>query len=341
MKLHHLTSDSLVTIQFADRKEAHPGERLYGRVYLKRPLLVLRGDRFILRDPSTKRTVGGGTVLLPYFSRHMVPSIANVPYASFEKGDIRDIVPALLRKTDVAVDAGTLGLMLNVWERDLPGLLAKGAKGAKGGRGEFEVSGNEVVSLERMGALKEKVMDAVSRYHREHPGDLGISDEGVAGVLGIRYQPALVKRAVEELVRDGLVTRKGPVVSSASHRPASGGLDARIEEEIKKKVVKGFAPTTMAELKTLPFKRQDLDRVLNYLDKRGILIKLKEGVYIPGTTLDEAREKLKEHLKAKERIKAAEFRDLLGCGRKFAIEVLEYFDKERFTLRQGDFRTLR
>ncbi|MEK7829421.1 MAG: SelB C-terminal domain-containing protein, partial [Deltaproteobacteria bacterium] len=39
--------------------------------------------------------------------------------------------------------------------------------------------------------------------------------------------------------------------------------------------------------------------------------------------------------------KAAEFRDVLGCGRKFAIELLEYFDKERITLRSGDYRVLR
>ena len=47
------------------------------------------------------------------------------------------------------------------------------------------------------------------------------------------------------------------------------------------------------------------------------------------------------HIKAKHGIKAAEFRDIMGCGRKLAIEILEYFDKERVTLRNGDVRTLR
>jgi selenocysteine-specific elongation factor len=332
LKFHHMTSDCLASIQFADRKEAQPGESLYGRVYLKRPLLILRGDRFILRDPSTHRTVGGGTALMPYFSRRMMPGMADVPYGSFEKGDLGEILPVLFRKTDLTVDRATLSLMLNVRDKDLKGLLAKT---------DYEVEAKEVVSLERLRGLKKKVMEIIEIYHTKHPGDLGIAEETIAGELGSRFHPPALKKVMDELVRNGLVVRNGPVVSSASHRPASGGVDAKIEEGIKKAVREGFNPTTMAELEKLPFKKQDLERVLNYLNRRGILIKLTEGVYIPGERLEEARKKLEDHLRDKGKIKAAEFRDLLGCGRKFAIEILEYFDKERLTLRQGDYRILR
>jgi selenocysteine-specific elongation factor len=51
--------------------------------------------------------------------------------------------------------------------------------------------------------------------------------------------------------------------------------------------------------------------------------------------------KLMDHMQSRACIKASEFRDLLGCGRKLAIEILEYFDKSRVTLRKGDVRTLR
>jgi selenocysteine-specific elongation factor len=328
LKLHHLTNASLVTIRFVNKKEAAPGEPLYGRIYMKRPLLVLRGDRFILRDPSTQRTVGGGTALLPYFSRRLMPAIADTPYESLEKGELKDILPPLFRKSEVAVDRDILCLMLNLRKEDLPGLLDKGA---------FSAMGDEVVSLQRVKVLKQGVMDILSSYHREHPGDLGIREERLAGEVGTRS----VKMIIEELAGEGLISRGGTVISKASHRPTSGGVDARIEDEIKKTVAGGFNATTMVELKRLPFNRTDLERVLTYLNKRGILIKLKEGTYISGEALEAARGKLKEYLKDNGRIKAAQFRDLIGCGRKLAIEILEYFDKERLTLRQGDFRTLR
>jgi len=65
--------------------------------------------------------------------------------------------------------------------------------------------------------------------------------------------------------------------------------------------------------------------------------------YMAEGALKIARERLKASLRSSDgaRIKASEFRDALGVGRRLAIEILEYFDRERITLRQGDYRTLR
>src|SRR6185437_1440002 len=40
------------------------------------------------------------------------------------------------------------------------------------------------------------------------------------------------------------------------------------------------------------------------------------------------------------RFGAAEFRDRLENGRKVAIQILEYFDRQGFTLRRGDWRRI-
>ena len=40
------------------------------------------------------------------------------------------------------------------------------------------------------------------------------------------------------------------------------------------------------------------------------------------------------------RLAAAAFRDHAGIGRNLAIEVLEYFDRVRFTRRRGDTREI-
>ena len=50
---------------------------------------------------------------------------------------------------------------------------------------------------------------------------------------------------------------------------------------------------------------------------------------------------LKEKVEKSGSVSAAEFRDILGCGRKLAIEMLEYFDRMKITVRKGDTRTLR
>jgi selenocysteine-specific elongation factor len=41
------------------------------------------------------------------------------------------------------------------------------------------------------------------------------------------------------------------------------------------------------------------------------------------------------------RMTAAEFRDLLGTTRKYAVPLLEWLDAHAVTIRNGDYRTLR
>ena len=47
------------------------------------------------------------------------------------------------------------------------------------------------------------------------------------------------------------------------------------------------------------------------------------------------------HLQQHGSIDAQSFKELTGLTRKFAIPLLEYFDREKLTLRIGDRRVLR
>ena len=53
------------------------------------------------------------------------------------------------------------------------------------------------------------------------------------------------------------------------------------------------------------------------------------------------RRKLLAHLSAHGSVDAQSFKELTGLTRKFAIPLLEYFDREKVTLRIGDKRVLR
>ena len=94
-------------------------------------------------------------------------------------------------------------------------------------------------------------------------------------------------------------------------------------------------------IKDSPADAGEVKRVLRNMVERGGVVRLKEGLYISASSVSVAEEKLTAYLKDNATIKAADFRDLLGCGRKLAIEILEYFDGARVTLRSGDLRRLR
>ena len=71
LKLYHYSKEVVTKIRTIS-KVIKKGSTSYGRLYLREPLAMLRGDRFILRDTSENRTVGGGVVVLPHLKKQII-----------------------------------------------------------------------------------------------------------------------------------------------------------------------------------------------------------------------------------------------------------------------------
>lgn len=61
--LHHGSRDILARVAILDAPSASPGSRVLAGFTLTEPLPACRGDRFVIRDASAQRTLGGGRVL--------------------------------------------------------------------------------------------------------------------------------------------------------------------------------------------------------------------------------------------------------------------------------------
>jgi len=207
---------------------------------------------------------------------------------------------------------------------------------------------------ENLKKIEQRIIDVINKYHSDMPGDSGIDENS------LRAQLRFIKRGIlpailDNLIITGRIAKTGNVVYMPSHKPEARGLEKEIEDAILSLFSNnGFNPVKKEELlndaqwkaldkKLAPaiFKRGDVEKVFQLLLKRGMIVKITEDSYISKDTLDKTKDKLINWVTDKGKVKAAEFRDILGCGRKFAIELLEYFDKERVTLRSGDYRVLR
>jgi selenocysteine-specific elongation factor len=78
-----------------------------------------------------------------------------------------------------------------------------------------------------------------------------------------------------------------------------------------------------------------------YLEERGELVRLGEGLAVSAAAYEQARRALVDECEASGRIALARFRDLLGVGRHTAQLLLERLDVDGVTRRIGDERVLR
>jgi selenocysteine-specific elongation factor len=118
---------------------------------------------------------------------------------------------------------------------------------------------------------------------------------------------------------------------SKLYRPgATGTLAGREEAAAELEARLGPEPVKVA------------DRALaRFLEERGRLVRVGDGLAISPRAYDDARGALVEALERDGRITLAAFRDLLGTSRKTAQLLLERFDADGVTRREGDERVLR
>jgi selenocysteine-specific elongation factor len=386
LMLHHLTGSSLVRIRFKGsesskaRQVLAPGESACLRLLFAKPLVLLRGDAFVLRDPATASTIGGGRVGAPYVARELMPSIDSIVGAPCDRNsvgspdDIFSLLCALLPLNGLGFELGAVALVCNVTEQRLKAVLAdslaeSSAKSSDDNHGFF-ISNNFVLSRVGVELVRALVIEALQRFYKEgeegtenRPALLadGLSEElllksllpKVSRGLGAEKARTVVKSIIEEMIEG--VDDESNEIERADKERNSGGLvlpgkvparetgsgDSEVDDAILSFFkTDGLKSVTTAELSSLSFAATRVTAAVVGLKRTGAIVEFKRGGFLLRENVECVEAELREFLSLNSSIEAKEFRDLLGCGRKLAIELLEFFDSKKVTIRRGDERIL-
>ena len=307
------------------------------QVVVDQPFVGVRGDRFILRDQSARRTVGGGTVLDPAGAmrgRARPERIAALK--AMGKRDAGTALEALLASSANGVDLDHFADAWNLRPEEAQGLFGR--------------AGIESLALPRgrtagfargdWNALEAELLAAVRRAHQESPERAGAESAELANAAGRSREVAAA--AIGRLVRDGRLVREGRYLRAPDHQPRLSPRDAalwaKVSHHLGEEAVK---PPVLTELAgTLGVDRQFLSLFLGRSAGRGLLVKVAPNRFYHPAALRRLAE-IAERLAAKAddgRFDARTFRDTSGIGRNLTIQVLEYFDAAGLTRRIGDQR---
>ena len=86
---------------------------------------------------------------------------------------------------------------------------------------------------------------------------------------------------------------------------------------------------------------KNFKQVLESLVNNGRLVRVEDKILLHVDYYQKALEMAKEHIAKNGQITLAEMRDLMGASRKFAVAVLEYWDRRNITKKVGDARVLK
>jgi selenocysteine-specific elongation factor len=331
--MYHETAEVMIELALLEGDELRGGAAGWVQLFAAQPLVVLDGDRFILRVPSPPSTVAGGVIVdsAPRRHRRRDPAVLR-DLAARERADPKIAAVLELGKhpwglLDAEL-AGRLGVTAARIAEIVAPLVDLGAVRRLGSRSLTRDQWERAVS---------GVINELNGHHAAQPLRRGIPKEELRGRTGIPAE--LLSDLLTELAADGSVVERGGEVAAATHHPS---LSAAQESEIAAMVAElegqPFNPPPLPEL----IRRYQLTpALLQYLVADGRLVRVNDDTAFARSAYDDAVRRLRLHLTEHRTLTVAAARDVLGSSRRYVLPLLEWLDAQKITRRVGDDRILR
>jgi selenocysteine-specific elongation factor len=311
----------------ASLEPMRPGSRAHVRFVLRDPLLLLPGDRFIVRMFSPVVTIGGGVVI----------DLAAPP--RIRRADLAQ----RLAKLEAAAPAARVAILVaeSTHGMSVADLVARtgllGAEVAKIGQvGDFLYApeawlASRAWAEQKLGRFRE----ILKEFHRKSPLLPGLAKEELRS-RELGGAPAFLLDALLARTKD--IVAEGEIIRLASHRLVL----KRDEEEAVARIETLFreaglaVPSTSEVLAKSGVEAARARSLLQVLLRDRRLMRVGEDLVFHATALETLRKMLAA--RKGQRFSVAEFKDWTGVSRKYAIPLLELLDRERVTRREGDAR---
>lgn len=318
----------LVTLE-AQVDDAGSGSRPLAQLVLQAPIAAWRGDRFILRDASAMRTIGGGRVLDPFApARYRRSPQRLTVLRALEADTPASQLTALIGCEPLGVDLRRFASAGNV--RDVSAVVPEaGVRRVTGEGVDFAIAEGHWQTLQV------RAEEHLATFHQAHPDELGPDSARLKRMAFPRLDNALYRALIADLLAQGRILRGGPWLHLPGHDDAPSAADAALLEKLLPHLLDTpFDPPWVRDLARACAQPETLVRnALMRASKRGQTFQVVRDLFYHPRAIRELAA-LANSLQATEgEVRAAAFRDRTALGRKRAIQILEFFDRVGFTRR--------
>ncbi len=329
VRIHVATKEAVGRVKLLDTESLKAGDAAYVRVHLEEELVAVNGEPFVIRSYSPVYTIGGGVVLdaLPDRGRIKRAELASRLARLRDADDVKR-AELFIRWNPRGVSRDYLMHKL----RDplkiddvIETLLASGRILSAGGLYFSKEAGER---------LLRQIEETVENFVKQRRYTTEVPYRELSHVL----------RLPEEVVRD---------LSSLSSKlePTSGGVRLKgvsaAEDPFVGKVAAlferaGFTPPSIDEaFRTAGVPPEHRRQLLRYLLDRGVLVRVSMDLALHSKWFKKMLDMVNDYFKTHREMGVADFKNMLGVSRKYAIPYLEMLDRCGVTKRVGNRRVKR
>lgn len=320
------SAEILGTLVLAD--DADESAPVRGTLFLRRATVAYPGTAYVVRRLSPKDLLGGGRI----------EGEALVEKNGSAHSHDEAAILGVLRKELAALTPAEIARAANLREARVEAVLKK-----------LEEQG-DVLAVLRPSAYVDAVaaqelLEAALRVLRDEqtrePWIMGATSLALSRALGRPEQ--LVTRVLVAFADEGRIAHRAGYYASTDHVPhLTREQQAFFESLLPSDAANPFLPAELAGVVARVRQSQvsGAGRAFDMLLAKGVFVKVSDELY-RGTQIAQIRSRVEQFLRERGRMTMAEFRDLIGTSRKYAVPLLEWFDARGITVRSGDYRMLR
>lgn len=337
LHLYTGTSEILCRAVLLDKEQIGPGEEGLVQLRLEEEIAVKRGDRFVVRFYSPMETIGGGIVLEPNpVRKKRFDAQAIEELKKKESGSLGDVMELQIK------EHGDTMITL----AELAKVMAHSVDELKEYLEELEESGTIFVFPMKKDtylwhrdsefAVRQKIEETLQKYHSEHPYRYGMKKAEIHNTFLKKIKPNIFDAYIERMTGENVYGRKEEYLSLPGYEVPKDAMYLQTEKLIEDTFEKaGYDFVRFSEIDFGKIPRQTAEDVVLMMIDEGKVLRINEEMFTMKHLMDEAKEKIQNHLKEENLITIAQVRDMFSTSRKSAKPILEYMDSIKVTKKTG------
>jgi selenocysteine-specific elongation factor len=341
VKFHTGTSETPASVYLFQESALKPGRQCLVQVFLDHPVVAGPRDHFILRSLSPTRTLGGG-LIIEALEKRLKRTHPDVLQETAERAQAvakpKDFVEYCVKTAEAfAADERQISLRSKMPPKEVAALLAELVQAGR----LLPVSGKTYIHADTAERVQQQLLDVVRAFHSKRPESPGISRELLLTESGIRKD--VFETLLARMLPAGRLAERKGFLALPEHREqfnnAEQQLLQNVEALFRSHLFDPPGPQEIADQMRVP--PPQVQRVLRILTEQQKIVRVDQDLLFHTEAVATAKERLVSYIQQNGGLESVKFKYLLDTSRKYAIPLLDYFDKIGVTRRVGYTRHLK
>ena len=339
IRIHLGTSEVIGKIFLFNQKKINQNQTSIVLINFEKPIIGSYKDKFIIRHYSPVYTIGGGEIILSSQKHNFGKKLSNITTIIETLNDADDdyieTIISIYNHNPILLD--NLCYQLGYHEKNLLELL----ESYKNIIIITYLNKKWVLTNKQLELVKDSIINFINDFFIKNPYETSINRKIINNQLDIQID--FIDYLLMQLFEEKKIKKQDSGWTVSNYKINLSNEEQELKNMILDILDNEIFNTSSVEELGLKCKVSDSKLIINMLkicESEKLIIRINQNLFITSSNMVILKNKLINFFKIKNTINVSEFKNLINSSRKYAIPILEYLDKIKFTYRHDNERRL-